>query len=405
MSIRELSKDYRKYFAKKKVVNAEHLYRFCKWYGKNPEQLLKEFSESEDRDRYCKQLQFKVQEWVEWLKTQTYTLKDGTVKKYKMNTIRSYPNGVRKFCKLHLRAIVVDVPKSKEAKGEHEFSQADMRQLYYYGDCTEKALISLAVSLGYGSQDFLELQAEEIRKLVDFARDKGLMFLQFTNERIKTDITVYSVLSTDAIETLTEYLALLRKQFDGKLPRYLWCNGIIDKHIDGDTLNKRLRKLVAKSNIILKGTVRFHLIRKFTYSTLCKVNPVVADLIIGKTVSTDKLTYITNKKTEVLRVFEQAFNLKDGQGLSLNGELTGTAKQKRQLEIKQLQDSIIQIQKQFVAQKTLNEALTNKMLQQQKTLDAIKDIIEYSLTKRAGLKYISLEDYRKIKQKLNKQQQ
>jgi len=382
----KLSEPYRKYFShvseRVQIKNSVFLYRFCKWYNKSPEQLIKEFNESRDRDRYCKDLGYKVEEWYTWLKTQ---VNPKTNKRYEINTIRSYPNGVRAFCKRWLRPLILTkgkIPKSVIAKGQHKFTQDDMRKMFYYGDTTEKSLISLAVSLGYGAEDFLTLECKGISNLVNYAKAKGLMFVDFKNDRMKTEgLTVYSVLTPESIESLSEYLELLKKRFDGQLPQFLWSNGDKDGHIDNDTLNKRLRKLVAKSNVILKGKVSFHLIRKFTYTTLCRVNPIIADLIIGKTVDESKLTYLTDIENEVARVFKQAYNFKDGKGLSLNGELTGTAKQKREQQIKQLEDGIIEINKHLLAQKTLNEALTNKLLQQSKIQKTINENLKAVITK------------------------
>jgi len=377
----KLSEPYRKYFShvseKVQIKNAVFLYRFCTWYDKSPKELIEEFNESRDRDRYCKDLGYKVEEWYTWLKTQ---VNPKTNKRYEINTIRSYPNGIRAFCKRWLRPLILTkgkIPKSVIAKGQHKFSQDDLRKCFYYGDTIEKSLISLAVSVGYGAEDFLTLECEAIAKLVNYAKKKGFMFVEWINDRMKTEgLTVYSVLTPEAIESLSEYLELLKKRFDGQLPRYLWSNGDKDGHIDNDTLNRRFRRLVSKSNIILKGKVSFHLIRKFTYTTLCRVNPIIADLIVGKSVDESKLTYLTDIENEVARVFKQAYNFKDGKGLSLNGELTGTSRQKRQLEIKQLQDAIIQIQKQFVAQTTLNEVLTKRQLETNEALKRLHQTLK-----------------------------
>jgi hypothetical protein len=44
--------------------------------------------------------------------------------------------------------------------------------MYYYGNAFEKAWLSCAVSLGYASEDFLELETEKIANLIKEARDK-----------------------------------------------------------------------------------------------------------------------------------------------------------------------------------------------------------------------------------------
>jgi hypothetical protein len=49
-------------------------------------------------------------------------------------------------------------------KNEYRFSQDDLRKMYHFGDVEEKALISLAVSYGQGSKDFLKLEAQKLKR-------------------------------------------------------------------------------------------------------------------------------------------------------------------------------------------------------------------------------------------------
>lgn len=350
-----MTEAYKKYFAHlskaTQVANANKLMMFCQWFDKKPEQLIKEFNESEDRDVYIKQLGFKVEEWIQTLKA-----------KYAINTYRVMPNGIRSFSKRYLRPLTIsNIPKPQVATGEHKFLQDELRAMFYYGDSTEKAMISLAVSLGYASQDFLELECAEIAKYVSYGKKQGYKFVQFQNNRIKTSMPIQSILTTEALQSVENYLLILQKRSKGKLPKYLWCNGNPTEHIDNDTLNKRFRNLVEKSNINLKGKVSFHLIRKFVYTTLHAINPVIADIILGKSVDLSKVTYIQNIESECLRVFTKAYNKTDGNGLSLNGEMTLETKRRKEQQIKQLENAIIQLRITVTNQDTINNVLSKQL--------------------------------------------
>jgi len=78
-------------------ANAKRLEDFCDWLGKIPKQLTKEFEDSEDRDKYVKQLGFKVEEWMQKLE------RDG----YKVNTYRVMPNGIRGFAKRCMHTFLI----------------------------------------------------------------------------------------------------------------------------------------------------------------------------------------------------------------------------------------------------------------------------------------------------------
>ena len=101
------------------------------------------------------------------------------------------------------------------------------------------------------------------------AKDKGLDFIQFIGKtRAKTSIQPRSQLTPEAIHSLSDYLPLLEKKYNG-LPKYLWSNEKGNGHITNEGLNKKLKRILAKANIETYGKqVKFHEIRKFMYSLL-----------------------------------------------------------------------------------------------------------------------------------------
>ena len=265
------------------------------------------------------------------------------------------------------------IPKAQLATGEHKFTQQDLRKMFYYGDTKEKVLISLAVSLGYGAQDFLALECKDMRALVERAKDTKEEFVSFISVRKKTGAQAHSFLTPEAVESLSTYLQLLEKQF-GKLPKYLWCNSHVEGHITTDTLNNQLRALFNKANIKATGTVRFHLIRKYTFSVLHSIHRDIAKLIVGKQVSASILTYIQDVDGECERVFREGYKR-----LCLNTDITGTIRKRQQEQIDRLEEAITKLAQDSQAYKTTAEVLTKKINEVEGTVSTLINLYTKTL--------------------------
>ncbi len=221
---------------------------------------------------------------------------------------------------------------------EYVFTQEVLRKVYYYADLEGQTLLSLAVGLGYSSIDFLNLEAEKLQNLVKEATDKNLDFIQFVGEsRAKTSVQPRSHLTSEAISSLKDYLPILEKKHNGKLPKYIWCNGRADTHITNTGLNKKLKRLIIKANIETYGKhVKFHCLgRKFLYSRLQAKNRDIAKVITAKKVSASDLTYIPNLDAECLRVFKETYK-----EIALKGDITGKTKQKQEKRIQELENEL-----------------------------------------------------------------
>ena len=242
------------------------------------------------------------------------------------------------------------------ASNEYRFTQDDLRKMFYLADTEGKALISLAVSYGQGSKEFLSLECQKLRSIIKEAKDKGLDFAHWIGEaRAKTSVQPISFLTPEAIESVDEYLQLLENKH-GKLPRYLWCNSKLDKHITNEGLNKKLRRLVSKANIQTYGKkVHFHLIRKFTFSRLRRIDRDMAKVICAKSVSASDMTY-----EEIEQQCEKVFRLayKD---ITLNGDVQGKTKRKQAEKIKELENAIATLSKELTGYKTTNDVLSKKV--------------------------------------------
>jgi hypothetical protein len=259
-------------------------------------------------------------------------------------------------------------------KNEYRFSQDDLRKMYHFGDVEEKALISLAVSYGQGSKDFLNLKSQKLRDVIDETREKNKDFAMWISEgRQKSGITPVSFLTPEAIESVDAYLQLLEKK-QGKLPKFIWCSSKREKHISNEGLNKKLRRLVTKANIKTgKKNVHFHCIRKFTFSRLRRIDKDMAKVICGKSVSVSDMTY-EEIEDQAEKVFRLAYK-----NLALNGNLSGKNMQKQQEQIDNMKQAIQQIERENSTFKTRIDLLQETTNNQQKKVEELQENLDGTL--------------------------
>ena len=346
-------KDFTQYFHRgkesTKIRNAQKLKKFCHWAKVTPQQLIQNYNEAKERndlDSWKRDTVNQILEYYNWLTQQT---NPKTGEKYALNYCRTEPIGILAFHRQNTRQLS-DVTKHfappQLPTDEYRFTQDDLRKMFYYGDTQEKAMLSLAVCYGQGSKEFLALECQTFKQLIEEAKDKNKDFIMWIGEaRAKTSIQPRSFLTPEAIESVNEYLKLLEKKL-GKLPKYLWCNSNPDKHITNQGLNKKLKRLVAKANIkTYKRRIKFHCIRKFTFSRLRRIDRDMAKIICAKKVSASDMTYEEiNEQSE--KVFRLAYK-----NISLNSDPTGTARKKQTERMRDLEKRNEELQKQIQAQK------------------------------------------------------
>jgi len=252
--------EYRKWFTTGSVRtcyrNATKLKKYCDWIGKAPQQLIDEYAEARKDvtayNEWKRETRKRITEFYNWLRASGYSV----------NTARSTPLGILRFYSDNCET-VKGATKEFEAvqipQNEYIFAQDDLRKVFYYADTEGKALISLAVALGYSAIDFLELESQKMKDLVTEAKDKHLDFIMFIGKsRAKTSVQPRSLLTLEATDSLSDYLEILEKKH-GKLPKYLWTSNGGDAHLTNQGLNKKLKTLLEKANINTYGKqVKFH---------------------------------------------------------------------------------------------------------------------------------------------------
>ena len=309
--------EYRKFFNNSKASVAKSaldLWHYCEWVGKTPQDLIDEYVSA--RNDFGK-----LSDWRR--ETKNLIIKFYHEQKahgYKINMARTVVTGIMSFYSQNcetIKGITRELDPVQIPDNEFVFTQDSLRKLYYYGNAFEKTWLSCAVSLGYSSIDFLALETEKIVNLVKEAKDKQLDFIGFIGKsRAKTSVQPRSYLTPEAIENLSVYFEILKKQNNGKLPSLLWNNA------SNDNLNDWLKALMRKSNIDAYGRiVRFHGIRKFVFDALCKMDETIACVIVAKKTDASKITYRTSLDSECQRIFRESYKQ-----FALNGDVSGKAK-------------------------------------------------------------------------------
>jgi site-specific recombinase XerD len=291
----KLLKSYNKETTQSRVKAS--MAQFCEWAQKTDAQLVEAYKQATDKEQWAKDMGKALVEWFNDL------LKNG----YAVNSARAAVGNVRAFFRNQCRAVLIEkrkIPKQQAATGEHEFSQAELRKMFHYADVRGKAILSTAVSLGWAADDFLNLKRSDVEALVNKALAEKELFIAFTHVRGKTGATTRAHLTPEAIESLRAYLDTTPKD-----AVFLWANGSLTDHLTNDTLNNILRDLVKKASIQTIGDVHFHLIRKFTMSTLSDAGLSEWDVkfMVGKDVPVDIATYLINRKATLMEEFQRAY--------------------------------------------------------------------------------------------------
>jgi hypothetical protein len=365
---------FRKYFSGKPRTierGAQNLRQYCDWlkqvnkrdnlnHPSSPEEIITE---------YRKVREAGVNSHDDWKReTKNLILKfynDKKTEGYKINACRTLVTGVLAFYSQNMepiKGIIKQVDPVQIPENDFIFDQSTLRKMYYYGNPFEKTWLSVAVCLGYASQDFLSLETEKIKNLVAEAKDKRLEFITFIGKtRSKTSVQPRSILTPESIHNLTEYIAKLEKD-NNILPKLLW------KKSSNDNLNDWLKALLKKSNIETYGkTVKFHSIRKFLYDALSKKDETVASVICGKQANVSKLTYKTSLDPECTRIFIEIYPQ-----IALNGDIQRKNKVELETKIGNLEKALLSVETENSTFKTRVEVLQRAQAENSLEIEQLK---------------------------------
>jgi hypothetical protein len=271
---------------------------FCEWIQKTPEQLVKEYKDSSDKEAWAKTMGSII--------VQYYQARLGAG--YKVNSARTDTISPRSFFKSQCQEVRIargKIAKAQIAQGEHSFTQDELKKMFHYGDVKSKAILSTAVSLGWSSIDFLGLEVSFIKPYIEKAKAEKSEFVQFVYTRQKTDETSISHLMPESIESLDAYLKTIPQD-----AKFLWYSpSNHNEPLTNKALNGILKSMIKQASIMTTGDIKFNLLRKFTFSTLQRFGMTESEsrVCVGKTVSPDILTYLINLKDTLLVKFKKAY--------------------------------------------------------------------------------------------------
>jgi integrase len=268
------------------------LKKFCEWYGKTPEAILKERMDDitgTPGDNVVER-KFRDSRFERVIETyHTYLTRD---KGYSANSARTYTGGIRQLFRyykmpIHLRR------GSKVNKGEtttksFPLTMDHVRRMYHVGSLKDRVLLSLATDLGLRISDFRALQTADLPALT---QEPPIPFLVHTR---KEGVVAHCFLSGESVDSLKTYLPTINNDHNP----YLFFKSGVDP-ISEDSINRWLKTLARHANITIPEgkSLSFHCFRKLFFSTATNVGvPTAAKKIIGKTIPPSDDTYLTTLK-------------------------------------------------------------------------------------------------------------
>jgi hypothetical protein len=277
---------------------SQRLDEFLAWIQKTPEQLVQEYKTTTDKEHWSKAMGSIIVQYYQ-------ARRDAG---YEINSARADSTAPRSFFTSQCQEVKIargKIPKAQIAKGEHSFTQDELKKMFYFGDVKSKAILATSVSLGQSSIDFLSLEVNFIKPFIEKAKEEKLDFVQFIYTRQKTDETAICHLMPEAIESLDAYLKTIPQD-----AKFLWYSpSDHSQSLSNKAINDLLKSMVRQASVMTTGDVKFNLLRKFTFSTLQRYGMTESEsrVCVGKTVSPDILTYLINLKDTLMQKFKKAY--------------------------------------------------------------------------------------------------
>lgn len=266
---------------------------YLAWVKKTPQKLVTEFDQAQTKNQVLQFQNYLVNDFIS----------PHTKQKLKANSVRSILTAVRAFYSsqcAEIHGLKNKIVNAEMAKGEHVFELQDLKAMFAIADSRNKAILATATSLGWETNAFLGLEKEFVENLVKRAKSQNMEFITFDWQRSKEGTPQFGILNPLALSTLEQYIAKVNK--DNPTQTKLF-------DINEQSLNNVIKKLVEDANITTVGTVRFHLIRKFVMDSLsdCGMNEFQICIIVGKSVPSDKLTYLRKLKQSAFEKYKKAY--------------------------------------------------------------------------------------------------
>jgi len=242
------------------------------------------------------------------------------------NTVLSHLTAAGSFLDFHDKPIRWKRARVKPRPdvSSHVYSNGDLSKMFQVGDVKDKAMLSLATSLGWEISGFVKLKRKTVQDLIERAKENGDHFIYFKNIRQKTGALRLGVLNPLAIEWLDKWLKTSSSHKKQKREK---VNPVSDIFLLTDRgIQNRLKILAIRADIKTTGRVRFHNIRKWVMSGLsrCGFNEWQTKFVLGKAIPLADSTYLQTLEFEVKERYPKAYD----EYLNLENETSKDLKKK-----------------------------------------------------------------------------
>ena len=194
----------------------------------------------------------------------------------------------------------------------HTFSNGDLSKIFELGNTKEKALISLACSLGWEVSSILGLPRKQLQGYIDRAKEEGKQYSYFMSQRPKTGAVRLGVLNPLALEWVDKWLTESkddphRKRKADKITADRVVSDVFDLTEEG--ANKMLRRLAREAHFKATGRVHFHKLRGWVMSGLSRasLNEFQIKFLMGKTIPPTDMTYLASLQQEIEERYPKAY--------------------------------------------------------------------------------------------------
>ena len=233
----------------------------------------------------------------------------------------------------------------------HVYTNGDLSKMFEVADTRDKAILSLACSLGWEISGFVDLKRETLRKLIDNAKENNLQFVYFKDTRQKTGQPRLGVLNPLALEwcdkwlKLSENLPRRTRESDTINPITLTAKRRVSDifNITGNGIHHAMRSLARKTNLKLTGLPRFHNIRKWVMSGLSRsgFNEFQIKYVLGKAIPISDQVYLQTLDQEIRERYPSAYE----NYLNLSTTISKDLKKKIEDENKKLKEKFSEMEK------------------------------------------------------------
>lgn len=271
---------------------------FEEFYGKSTDEAFEERRQDVASGDFQRNKRFsrELEKFHKWM------LKEG----YSINSARTNTLGLMQFFRYYGMPIADVTFKTVITTKTFIPSIEQLRRMFQIADLRTKVILSMGLDLGWRIGDFIKLKKEDIP---DLDQETPIKFEAITQ---KEQVISSTFISSETVELLKAYIPTLPKENP-----YLFPSNR-HKHLDDESVNKILKKLVKKAKIKIPQNKRFtfHSLRK-RFLSACYNNNIdsdVAKLLVGKSIGKSMETYLgdVNLKNSFIEVREKQLSLSNG---------------------------------------------------------------------------------------------